>query len=128
MVLAFASVLIWFGALLVMPVCYNYVVECFLNHPVETSVSLNAYRIAFGILSLFTVTEWQAAVGVGWLWGMGAFLIVFVDLITVALIWKGHLVRELTVRLNKSISVTEDGAKITVKANERNAISEAGSQ
>jgi hypothetical protein len=128
MVLAFASVLIWFGALLVMPVCYNYVVECFLNHPVETSVSLNAYRIAFGILSLFTVTEWQAAVGVGWLWGMGAFLIVFVDLIMVCLIWKGHLVRDLTVRLNKSICVTEDGAKITVKSHERSAISEAVSK
>ena len=117
MVLAVASVLIWFSALLVMPVCYNYVVECFLNHPVETSVSLNAWRVAFGILSVFTVTEWQASVGIGWLWGMGAFFVVFVDLIMVGLIWKGHLVRQLTVRLNKSICATEDGTKITTISN-----------
>ena len=110
-----------------MPVCYNYVVECFLSHPVDTSVALNAYRIAFGILSVFTVTEWQAAVGVGWLWGMGSFLIVFVDLIIVGLIWKGHLVRELTVRLNKDLCVTEDGAQITANPDERNAVSEVGS-
>lgn len=114
MVLALGSFLIWFAALLALPVCYNYVVECFLNHPVEASVSLNAYRVSFGILSVFVITDWQAAVGVGWMWGMGAFLVVLVDIIMIGLILKGHLVRQLTVKLNKSICVTEDGAKISV--------------
>jgi hypothetical protein len=115
MVLAVASFLIWFGALLVMPVCYNYIVECFLHNPVETSVSLNAYRISFGLMSVFISTDWQTATGVGWMWGLGAFLILLVDGIMVGLILKGHLVRQWTVRLNSAIAVSEDGARITAK-------------
>ncbi|KAK5112564.1 hypothetical protein LTR85_011256 [Meristemomyces frigidus] len=116
MVLALASFLIWFGALLALPVCYNYIIECFLHHPVEASVSLNAWRISFGLMSVFIITEWQAAVGVGWMWGMGAFFVVLVDIIMAFLILKGHVVRGMTVRLFPGIAWTEDGAKITVKA------------
>ncbi|KAL9620407.1 MAG: hypothetical protein Q9160_005107 [Pyrenula sp. 1 TL-2023] len=112
MVLALASFLIWFGALLALPVCYNYVVECFLHHPVEASVSLNAYRVSFGLLSVFIITDWQGAVGVGWMWGMGAFLVIFVDFIMAFIILKGHDVRRLTVRLNPDIANTEDGDKV----------------
>lgn len=115
MVLALGSFLIWFGALLALPVCYNYVIECFLHHPVEASVSLNAYRVSFGLMSVFIITQWQAAVGVGWMWGMGSFLILIVDIIMAGIIWKGHLVRRLTVRLNSDIAVTEDGAKISMR-------------
>lgn len=115
MVLALASFIIWFGALLALPVCYNYTVECFLQHPVETSVSLNAYRVTFGLISVFIVTQWQAAVGVGWMWGMGAFFILFVDIIMAGLILKGHVVREWTAKLRKTTTVTEDGATITMK-------------
>lgn len=116
MVLALASFIIWFAALLALPVCYNYVVECFLDNPVETSVSLNAYRVTFGLISVFIVTQWQSAVGVGWMWGMGAFFIVFVDIIMICLIFKGHVVRGWTLMLSKTIAVTEDGAKISLKA------------
>lgn len=115
MVLALASFLIWFGALLALPVCYNYVVECFLHHPVEASVSLNAYRVSFGLLSVFIITDWQSAMGVGWMWGMGAFLVLFVDLIMACIILKGHQVRRLTVRLNPDIANTEDGDKVFVE-------------
>lgn len=118
MVLALASFLIWFGALLALPVLYNYIIECFLNNPVEASVSLNAYRVAFGLMSVFIVTEWQEAVGVGWMWGMGAFFILFVDLIMVFVIFKGHVVRQLTVHLSKGLAVTEDGAKVALKKEE----------
>ncbi|KAF2861364.1 putative polyamine transporter [Piedraia hortae CBS 480.64] len=113
MVLALGSFLIWFSALLALPVCYNYVVECFLHHPVEASVALNAYRVSFGLMSVFTITDWQKSVGVGWMWGMGAFLIVFVDLIMIGIVFKGHVVRNWTVKLNPDIAVTEDGAKVT---------------
>lgn len=116
MVLALGAFLIWFGALLALPVCYNYIIECFLHNPVEASVSLNAYRVSFGLMSVFIVTQWQDAVGVGWMWGMGAFLIVFVDVIMAGIILKGHLVRRWTSFLSNSIAVTEDGAKI--RANE----------
>lgn len=53
MVIALGPFLIWFGALLALPVCYNYIIECFLHNPVETSVSLNAYRVTFGLISVF---------------------------------------------------------------------------
>ena len=116
MVLALGSFLIWFGALLALPVCYNYIIECFLHHPVEASVSLNAYRVSFGLMSVFIVTQWEAAVGLGWMWGMGAFLILLVDIIMVGIIWKGHVVRKWTSVVSRSIAVTEDGTKIRAKA------------
>lgn len=112
MVLALGSFLIWFASLLALPVCYNYVVEIFLKYPVETSVALNAYRVSFGLMSVFIVTDWQEAVGVGWMWGMGAFLIVFVDLIMIGMVLKGYLIRDLTRRLFPSLTETEDGVSI----------------
>lgn len=123
MVLALGSFLIWFGALLALPVCYNYIIECFLNNPVEASVSLNGYRVAFGLMSVFIVTEWQGEVGVGWMWGMGAFFIVAVDLLMTGVILKGHVVRRWTVHLSKGLAVTEDGAKISVRKGEGDEVS-----
>lgn len=113
MVLALASFLIWFGALLSLPVCYNYIIECFLHHPVEASVSLNAYRVSFGLLTVFVVTQWQSAVGVGWMWGMGALLILVVDILMIVAILKGHRVRRWA--FNKSIVATEDGLMINIR-------------
>lgn len=112
MVLALGSFLIWFGALLALPVCYNYIVECFLKHPVEASVALNAYRVSFGIMSVFIITDWQESVGVGWMWGMGSFLIVLVDLIMIFVVLRGHVVRRWTVKLNPGVANTEDGDRI----------------
>ncbi|KAJ5974921.1 synaptic vesicle transporter [Penicillium waksmanii] len=118
MVLALGSFLIWFSALLALPVCYNYIIECFLHHPVEASVSLNAYRVSFGLMSVFIVTQWQGSVGVGSMWGIGAFLILFVDLIMLWIILKGHLVRKWTDSLSSNITTTEDGAKISIIASQ----------
>lgn len=112
MVLALASFLIWFAALLILPICYNYIIECFLLTPVEASVALNSYRIAFGLISVFIVTQWQSAVGVGWMWGMGALFILFVDILMVVVILKGRGVRKLTKYVSKSIASTEDGEKV----------------
>ncbi|KAK3191879.1 hypothetical protein K4F52_001922 [Lecanicillium sp. MT-2017a] len=112
MVLALASFLIWFAALLILPICYNYIIECFLLTPVEASVALNSYRIAFGLISVFIVTQWQSAVGVGWMWGMGALFILFVDILMVVVILKGKGVRKLTKYVSKSIASTEDGEKV----------------
>ncbi|KAI9046870.1 hypothetical protein LZ554_008948 [Drepanopeziza brunnea f. sp. 'monogermtubi'] len=110
MVLAFASFLIWFSALLILPICYNYIVECFIENPVEAAVALNGYRISFGIMSVFVSTRWDEAVGAGWMWGMGAFFVVFVNIVMLVVIFKGHVVRQWSV--SKSISATEDGERI----------------
>ena len=112
MVLALSSFIIWFAALLALPICYNYIIECFINTPVEASVALNSYRIAFGLMSVFIVTQWQSAVGVGWMWGMGAFFVLIVDLLMAAVILKGHLVRTLTIYVSKNIAATEDGERV----------------
>jgi peptidoglycan biosynthesis protein MviN/MurJ (putative lipid II flippase) len=120
MVLALASFLIWFGALLSLPVCYNYIVECFLQNPVEASVSLNAYRVSFGLLSVFLVTQWQSAVGVGWMWGMGALFVIIVDILMIVVILKGHGVRQWT--FSKSIVATEDGVTINVRKEETGSL------
>ncbi|OBT64289.1 hypothetical protein VE03_06739 [Pseudogymnoascus sp. 23342-1-I1] len=112
MVLALASFLIWFAALLALPVCYNYIVECFVQTPVEASVALNSYRIAFGLMSVFIITQWQSSVGVGWMWGMGAFFVLLVDGLMVVVLLKGHEVRKYTNRISDKIAVTEDGQKI----------------
>lgn len=116
MVLALGSFMIWFGALLALPICYNYIIECFLHNSVEASVALNAYRVSFGLLSVFVVTHWQSAVGVGWMWGMGALLVLLVDVLMVVVIFKGHIVRRWT--LCKSIVATEDGLAISVPKEE----------
>lgn len=118
MVLALASFLIWFGALLVLPICYNYIIECFVQTPVEASVALNSYRIAFGIMSVFIITQWEAAVGVGWMWGMGSLFVLLVDLVMAVVILKGHLVRKLTVHVSKTIAATEDGERIIDESSE----------
>ncbi|KFX92357.1 hypothetical protein O988_07311 [Pseudogymnoascus sp. VKM F-3808] len=112
MVLALASFIIWFAALLALPVCYNYIVECFVDTPVEASVALNSYRIAFGLMSVFIITQWQGAVGVGWMWGMGALFVLLVDGLMVVVLCRGHEVRKYTGRISHSIAVTEDGQKI----------------
>ena len=44
--LALGSFLIWIAALLALPVCYNYVIECFVHTPVEASVSFNQSGLA----------------------------------------------------------------------------------
>ncbi|KFZ03078.1 hypothetical protein V502_11256 [Pseudogymnoascus sp. VKM F-4520 (FW-2644)] len=112
MVLALASFLIWFAALLALPVCYNYIVECFVQTPVEASVALNSYRIAFGLMSVFIITQWQSAVGVGWMWGMGALFVLLVDGLMVVVLLRGHEVRKYTDRISSKIAVTEDGQKV----------------
>lgn len=117
MVLALASFIIWFAALLVLPVCYNYIVECFVQTPVEASVALNSYRIAFGLMSVFIITQWESAVGVGWMWGMGALFVLLVDGLMVIVLLRGHEVRKYTNRISSKIAVTEDGQKIIDQLN-----------
>ena len=65
-------------------------------------------------MAVFVTTQWLEAVGgPGWLFGMGAFLVLLVDLLVVALAWKGNVIRELTLRLNRDICTTESGVRIS---------------
>jgi hypothetical protein len=51
------------------------------------------------------------------MWGMGAFFVVFVDIIMAGLIFKGRVVRQWTAKLSKTIAVTEDGITINTTTN-----------
>ena len=66
MVLAVRFFLVAFSVILSVPVCLNYVVECFLTSPNEAAIALNIYRLAFAVSIGFFVFEWEVAVGIGW--------------------------------------------------------------
>ncbi|EMC91236.1 hypothetical protein BAUCODRAFT_319200 [Baudoinia panamericana UAMH 10762] len=112
MILAFGSFLLWFSSLLALSVCFDYAVECFLKHAVEASGSLNACRLSFGLMSVFILTDWQVSMAVGWMYGLAAFLMLFVDIVMVFIVLDGHVIREWTVKLNPSIANTEDGGEV----------------
>ena len=112
MVLALGYFLLNFSALLCVPVCVNYAIESFTGHAVETSVAMNAYRLALGLSLSFYFEPWQKKVGVGWLFGMAAFFTVFAMSIVALLAWKGKDVRGLV--LKSSLVSTEEGKRIIV--------------
>lgn len=58
MVLALGQFLVQYSAQLSVPICNNYAVECFVDHPVETTVAMNIWRLALGLALQFTATPW----------------------------------------------------------------------
>lgn len=101
-----------FSALLCVPVCINYVVECFVGNPIEVSVIMNVYRLALGLSLPFFFEHWVEAVGIGWVFGMAAFFSLFAMLLMSVLAWKGHALRRLA--LLRGISETEEGENTVV--------------
>ena len=112
MVLALGTFMVNFSALLCVPVCINYVVECFVGNPVEVSVIMNVYRLALGLSLPFFFEHWVEAVGIGWVFGMAAFFSLFALLLMFVLAWKGHTLRRLA--LLRGMSETEEGENIVV--------------
>ena len=73
MVLALDTLIVNFSALLCVPVCINYLVECFVGYAVEVSAVMNMYRLALGLALPFFSEQWSEAVGIGWVFDMAAF-------------------------------------------------------
>lgn len=111
MVLALGLFLVVFAATLSVPICINYVTECFLTSVNEVAITMNMYRLGFSIALGFFVFPWVAAVGAGWLFGMAAFFNIFAALLIVLLAWRGQRFRRLT---PKGLLATEDGEKVDV--------------
>ena len=109
MVLALGLFLVAFAATLSVPVCINYVTECFLTSANEVSVAMNMYRLGFSIALGFFIFPWEAAVGAGWVFGMAAFFETFAAILIALLAWKGHSLRRLS---PKGLLATEDGEKL----------------
>ena len=118
MVLALAVFLVNFAALLTVPVCVNYAVECFTRYAVETSIIMNCYRLAFGIALPFFALPWGAKVGNGWLFGMAAFFSLFAASLIGLLAWKGPLLRGYI--LMSGLASTEEGEAVLEERTSQN--------
>lgn len=66
-----------FSALQCVHVCINYVVGCFVGHPVKVSVVMNVYRFALGLFIPFSFEQWIEAGSSGWVFGMVSFFLLF---------------------------------------------------
>ena len=77
MVLALGRFLVVFAATLSVPICINYVTECFLTSANEVAIAMNIYRLGFSIALGFFVFPWKATISVGWVLGMAAFFDIF---------------------------------------------------
>lgn len=109
MVLAFAFFLAVTTTIMSAPPTINYISECFTHHATDATAILNFYRSGFGIAVPFFLSPWLAKVGVGWVFGMMAFISLFAFSFPVLLMARGHDIRELTLG---NLSSSEEGAEI----------------
>lgn len=95
MVLAIASALAGFGTIASVPVALNYIVESFPQYPQEVGAALNAYRLVLSLAIPFFYQQWVDKVGIGWVFGMQAFLSIFAFLLVLILMIRGPQIRTL---------------------------------
>jgi MFS family permease len=112
MVLALASFLITMTAVVSVPILDTYVVECFTSRSSEANSVMNFYRLVFGLAVPFFIFPWIEAVGVNWVFGMMAFFSLLAFSLVVALMAKGHAIRELALG---HIGATEEGTRMAEK-------------
>ncbi|KAF1975782.1 MFS general substrate transporter [Bimuria novae-zelandiae CBS 107.79] len=110
MLLALGSFLVNIASQLSVPLLINCIIECFIMHPVEVSVAMNTWRLAFGIAVGFAVEPWAEAVGEGWVYGMASLFVFGASLLTALLAWKGDRLRKLYPL--KSLAVSEEGERV----------------
>ncbi|CAD6565560.1 MAG: hypothetical protein ASARMPRED_007328 [Alectoria sarmentosa] len=110
MVLALGVFISLFAGLLAQPIIVNYVVECYTDYAVESTIIVAVYRLGWGIAITFFVGQWEARINVGWVFGMSAFFALASGLLVLVLIWKGHVLRRWS--LVKSLISTEAGREV----------------
>ncbi|OAL34770.1 hypothetical protein AYO20_05965 [Fonsecaea nubica] len=109
MVAAVGNFLLNFSSNVAVPVIVNYEVECFTKYPVEAATIMNFYRTIFGIAIPFFIDGWEARVGVGWVFGMMAFVSLAAFGLVIVLMVAGHRVRHW---FHTDILSSEEGTKI----------------
>ncbi|KAK6367284.1 hypothetical protein LTS17_010209 [Exophiala oligosperma] len=109
MVAAVGNFLLNFSSNVAVPVLVNYEVECFTKYPVEAATIMNFYRTIFGIAIPFFIDGWEASVGVGWVFGMMAFVSMVAFGLIIVLMFAGHKIRHY---FHSSIMSTEEGTRI----------------
>jgi hypothetical protein len=116
-VMAIGNFLVTFGAMQSIPVTLNYVSECFKECVSEAMVPLNSMRLFFGLTINFYINPWIAAMGVGWTYGLMAFLCVGSFGFLVVLLFKGHAIRQASPFQTSS---SEEGQQVLSKRTEHN--------
>lgn len=102
-VIAVGQVLVTYASLGIIPITVNYACECFTTHPAETAITVNAYRLLFGLSVAFYINQWVSEVTIGWAYGMMAIFDLVSFVFIIILMWKGHSIRQWTVAgLNSS--------------------------
>lgn len=110
MVLALGVYLCAFAALLIVPICVNYVAENYTGYAAQAAVIMGVYRLSWGIAIPFFFAQWEEAVGAGWVLGMAAFFTIFAAFFVALVVWKGPTLRRFN--LLKSLVHTEEGKKV----------------
>ncbi|CRG86660.1 putative transporter C1529,01 [Talaromyces islandicus] len=112
MVLAAGAFLVTTSSNMAVPVVLNYLVECFMSHPIEVNCIMSLYRLGLGLGSPFFIEAWVNQVGVGWVFGMMAFCTLASFVPIVVLMKYGHALRLISFgKLNKD----EEGVQIVSK-------------
>lgn len=106
-ILALGFFLIVFSSMLAVPICLNYIVECYKEDATEAAIAMNTWRLSFAIATGFIFAPWMAAVGVGWMFGMAAFFDLLALCMVGILVWKGDFLRKHSPMLS-----SEEGVKI----------------
>ena len=109
MVLALGSFFATTGAIACVPICVNYLVECFTQYAAECGIVMGLYRMAFGVTVTFFINPWIGDVGAGWTYGMMSFFTVASFGLVVLLIFKGGEIRQIRFA---GVALSEEGAKI----------------
>lgn len=109
MVLAFGAFLVTVAAMALVPTTTNYVCECFVNRTTEAACIMGFYRLIFGLTVPFFIDAWIAAVGVGWVFGIAAFLSIGLFPCIMLLMWKGHEIRQYTF---SGLNSNEEGQRL----------------
>lgn len=99
MVLALATFLVAFAALLCVPIITNYAVESFPSHAFEASIAMGTYRLVFGLAIPFFVHPWEREVKTGWVFGMAAFFSLVAFLLVLSLMVKGSKIHSCNISL-----------------------------
>ena len=107
--LGFASFLINMSVNALTGVVTNYAVECFTGFAAETTTILSFYRLVLGVTVPFFIVPWRDSIGIGWVFGMMAFLTVLISGVIVLLIWRGPEIRRISFRRYRK---SEEGAAL----------------
>ena len=75
----------------------TYLIECFIYHPGDAAIVINAYRTLLGMGIPFAISQWLAGVGgAGWVFGTMSLISLATMVILLVVYFYGHRIRRLS--------------------------------